>query len=281
MFKIFFFLFSIMPLPVNHLFGYLIGLFTYLLRTETKKVITKNIQLCFPNLSEKQRKSLIYKAHIENGKTLTESSKIWLKSFKNNKKLIKSIKGIESLKSKGPLILMVPHYGCWEITGRIIAIESRLTFMYKKLDSPDKENYLLSKRQQGNLSMATADRSGVIKLQKSLKSGEIIGILPDQFPGIDSGERSSFFGQDAYTMTLLVKLAKKNNAKVILTWAERLSFGRGFKLNLEPVDITSSDNEIENLNHMNSVIENLVLIKPEQYLWSYKRFKGVIDYNSL
>jgi KDO2-lipid IV(A) lauroyltransferase len=281
MYKKFFFLFSIMPLPVNHLFGYLIGLFTYLLRTETKKVITKNIQLCFPNLSEKQRKSLIYKAHIENGKTLTESSKIWLKSFKNNKKLIKSIKGIESLKSKGPLILMVPHYGCWEITGRIIAIESRLTFMYKKLDSPDKENYLLSKRQQGNLSMATADRSGVIKLQKSLKSGEIIGILPDQFPGIDSGERSSFFGQDAYTMTLLVKLAKKNNAKVILTWAERLSFGRGFKLNLEPVDITSSDNEIENLNHMNSVIENLVLIKPEQYLWSYKRFKGVIDYNSL
>jgi len=281
MYKKFFFLFSIMPLPVNHLFGYLIGLFTYLLRTETKKVITKNIQLCFPNLSEKQRKSLIYKAHIENGKTLTESSKIWLKSFKDNKKLIKSIKGIESLKSKGPLILMVPHYGCWEITGRIIAIESRLTFMYKKLDSPDKENYLLSKRQQGNLSMATADRSGVIKLQKSLKSGEIIGILPDQFPGIDSGERSSFFGQDAYTMTLLVKLAKKNNAKVILTWAERLSFGRGFKLNLEPVDITSSDNEIENLNHMNSVIENLVLIKPEQYLWSYKRFKGVIDYNSL
>ena len=270
-----------MPLPVNHLFGYLIGLFTYLLRTETKKVITKNIQLCFPNLSEKQRKSLIYKAHIENGKTLTESSKIWLKSFKNNKKLIKSIKGIESLKSKGPLILMVPHYGCWEITGRIIAIESRLTFMYKKLDSPDKENYLLSKRQQGNLSMATADRSGVIKLQKSLKSGEIIGILPDQFPGIDSGERSSFFGQDAYTMTLLVKLAKKNNAKVILTWAERLSFGRGFKLNLEPVDITSSDNEIENLHYMNSVIENLVSIKPEQYLWSYKRFKGVIDYNSL
>ena len=281
MYKKFFFLFSIMPLPVNHLFGYLIGLFTYLLRTETKKVITKNIQLCFPNLSEKQRKSLIYKAHIENGKTLTESSKIWLKSFKNNKKLIKSINGIESLKSKRPVILMVPHYGCWEITGRIIAIESRLTFMYKKLDSPDKENYLLSKRQQGNLSMATADRSGVIKLQKSLKSGEIIGILPDQFPGIDSGERSSFFGQDAYTMTLLVKLAKKNNAKVILTWAERLSFGRGFKLNLEPVDITSSDNEIENLNHMNSVIENLVLIKPEQYLWSYKRFKGVIDYNSL
>jgi len=281
MYKKFFFLFSIMPLPVNHFFGYLIGLFTYLLRTETKKVITKNIQLCFPKLSEKDRKSLIYKAHIENGKTLTESSKIWLKSFKNNKKLIKSIKGIESLKSKGPLILMVPHYGCWEITGRIIAIESRLTFMYKKLDSPDKENYLLSKRQQGNLSMATADRSGVIKLQKSLKSGEIIGILPDQFPGIDSGERSSFFGQDAYTMTLLVKLAKKNNAKVILTWAERLSFGRGFKLNLEPVDITSSDNEIENLNNMNSVIENLVLIKPEQYLWSYKRFKGVIDYNSL
>jgi len=281
MYKKFFFLFSIMPLPVNHLFGYLIGLFTYLLRTETKKVITKNIQLCFPNLSEKQRKSLIYKAHIENGKNLTESSKIWLENLNQNKKLVKSISGINNVNSKKPVIFMLPHYGCWELTARILSIGRSVTFMYKKLKSKEKEIYLLSKRQIGTLSMASADKAGIKKIQNAIKSGEMIGILPDQFSGEDSGKKINFFGKKAFTMTLLVKLAKKNNAKVVMAWTERLSYGRGYKLFLKPVNISSSDDELKNLTKMNQEIENMVKLKPEQYLWSYKRFKYIVDYNSL
>jgi len=270
-----------MSLPVNHFFGYLIGLITFLFRTETKKVITKNIQLCFPYLNPKEKKMLIFKSHIENGKSLTESPKIWLENLNQNKKLVKSIYGIKNINSKKPVIFMVPHYGCWELTARVLSLSNRVTFMYKKLKSQDKEEYLLSKRQIGNLSMAPADRYGVIKIQKAIKAGEMIGILPDQFPGTNSSEKVNFFGEKAFTMTLLVKLAKKNNAKVILAWTERLSFGRGYKLNLKPVNITSSDNEIENLKRMNMVIENLISLKPEQYLWSYKRFKYIVDYNSL
>ena len=281
MYKKFFFLFSILPLPVNHFFGYLIGLFTYLFSTETKKVITKNIQLCFPNLTEKQRKSLIYKAHIENGKALTESPKIWLENLNQNKKLVKSTIGLENIDTKEPVIFMVPHYGCWELTARILSIGRSVTFMYKKLKSKEKENYLLSKRQIGSLSMASADRTGVTKIQKAIKSGEMIGILPDQFPGVNSGEKVNFFGKKAFTMTLLVKLAKKNNTKVIMAWTERLSYGRGYKLFLKPVNITSSDDELENLTSMNREIENIIKPKPEQYLWSYKRFKYIVDYNSL
>jgi lauroyl/myristoyl acyltransferase len=37
---------------------------------------------------------------------------------------------------------------------------------------------------------------------------------------------SPFFGQNAQTMTLLVKLARKNKAKVLMAWAARLDNGK-------------------------------------------------------
>jgi KDO2-lipid IV(A) lauroyltransferase len=66
---------------------------------------------------------------------------------------------------------------------------------------------------------------------------------------------------------------------VLLTWATRLDKGRGYELNIEPVDILSKSGVLaEDVAKMNQVIENLVKTKPEQYLWNYKRFKGVTKY---
>ena len=127
--------------------------------------------------------------------------------------------------------------------------------------------------------MATADKKGVIKLQRTLAKNELIGILPDQDPGEEGGVLAPFFNHDARTMTLLVKLARRNNAKVLMTWATRLDKGKGYELNLIPVNVLSdSGNLKDDVILMNQAIESLVKTKPEQYLWNYKRFKSVIDY---
>ena len=82
-------------------------------------------------------------------------------------------------------------------------------------------------------------------------------------------------------MTLLAKLARKNNAKVVLAWCERLNLGRGYELNFQSVDVLSESGNLEDdVALMNNVIENLVKTKPEQYLWNYKRFKSEINYRS-
>ncbi|MBT4923818.1 MAG: lysophospholipid acyltransferase family protein, partial [Candidatus Thioglobus sp.] len=141
------------------------------------------------------------------------------------------------------------------------------------------EACLISKRQQGELSMATADKKGVIKLQRALSKKDLIGILPDQDPGEEGGILAPFFNHDARTMTLLAKLARKNNAKVVMTWAERLEKGKGYRLNLKPINVLSDSGDLlEDVSLMNQAIETLVKTKPEQYLWNYKRFKSVISY---
>ena len=272
--------FSVLPLRVNHAIGSLFGRMLYWLNTESKLVAQRNIHICFAQLTAQEKDRLLRKTLIEAGKSFTESSYIWLKSFNSNNQDVLKIHGLELLKAQQPIILLTPHIGCWEITGRVLSLVRPLTFLYKPLRSKSLEKWLFSQRQQGDLSMASADKKGVIKLQRSLSAAGAIGILPDQYPGDEGSVVVPFFQHQARTMTLLAKLARRNQAKVILTWAKRLPAGKGFELYLRPIEILSNSGElIDDVELMNQAIEKLVLECPEQYLWTYKRFKSIIRYN--
>jgi lauroyl/myristoyl acyltransferase len=52
-----------------------------------------------------------------------------------------------------------------------------------------------------------------------------------------------------------------------------------FDTEIRVVNILSSTGRVEDdVALMNQAIEQLVKTKPEQYLWNYKRFKGIIRY---
>ena len=124
---------SLLPLKINHLLGSLIGQLLYLFNSDAKKVTTQNITICLPDLSKIQQRELVKKALIETGKNLTESSRIWNQSFTDNSKYIRNFHGEQYLSSTEKTILLVPHIGCWEITGRVLADNREITFLYRPL----------------------------------------------------------------------------------------------------------------------------------------------------
>ncbi len=270
---------SLLPLKANHSFGSFLGRLLYSFNSDAKNVSKQNLEICFPNLNQDDLQVLLKKVLVETGKNLTESGLIWNQSFKDNAKLIRNIYGEDYLKNSKKTILLVPHIGCWEITGRVLAEKRKITFMYRPLRSSKQNDYLFARRNQGNLSMASADKSGILKIQRALSSGELVGMLPDQDPGEDGGMMIPFFNQKVNTMTLLVKLAKKQNAQVLLFWANRLDSGKGYDLNFEPVDLGVEGDDIEaRVGVMNKSIESLIRKLPEQYMWNYKRFKSSHSY---
>ncbi len=260
--------------------GGFVGLLIYAINSKSKKVATRNIDICFPEMSKVEKRILVKKSLIETGKNLTESSLIWNQSFEQNKKYIRNIYGEQYMEQNNKTILLVPHIGCWEITGRVIALKRPVTFLYKPLRKEEQNQYLFERRNQGNLVMASADKSGVLKLQRALNENQLIGILPDQDPGEEGTEMAPFFNRQVSTMTLLVRLAKKHQAKVVMLWANRLEKGKGFDLNFEPVDLSlDSDDVLEQITLMNKSIEHLIERFPEQYMWTYKRFKSANSYD--
>jgi KDO2-lipid IV(A) lauroyltransferase len=279
MIRLFLSLCSILPLKINHIFGALIGKLLYIINSETKKVSTQNVEICFPELSLKDQNSLVKNSLIHTGKNLTESGLIWNQSFSKNATYVCNFNGEHYLDNSKKTILLVPHIGCWELTGRVLASKRKVTFMYKPLRSQKQNDYLFKRRNKGNLTMASADKSGILKIQRALKNNELIGMLPDQDPGEEGGIMSPFFNKQANTMTLLAKIANKNDLQVLMFWAKRLSKGKGYELNLEPVSLNENGGTLEEqVVSMNRSIEDLIRKIPEQYMWSYKRFKSTHSY---
>jgi KDO2-lipid IV(A) lauroyltransferase len=270
---------SFIPLKANHTFGTLLGHLLFIFNSDAKNASRQNLEICFPNLDQFHLKTLLKKSMIETGKNLTESGLIWNQSFKENANLIRNINGEQYLNDSKKTILLVPHIGCWEITGRVIAEKRKVTFMYRPLRSEKQNEYLFARRNQGNLTMASADKPGILKIQRALSNGELVGMLPDQDPGEDGGIMAPFFNKEANTMTLLARLAQKHNAQVLMFWAKRLDKGRGYDLNFEPVNLCKDGDDLEScVKVMNKSIESLVRKTPEQYMWGYKRFKSSHSY---
>ncbi|SFV65663.1 Lipid A biosynthesis lauroyl acyltransferase [hydrothermal vent metagenome] len=267
MIKIILKILSFLPLRFNHLLGSFIGWCLWFFNTDVKKISEKNIQQCLNNLD------ILKQSLIETGKTLFETANIWFEPYHRNLKRIKTT-GAEVLDKNKAIIILLPHLGCWEIVGNYLSNQKKITCLYKQLKNKKANQQLVEARESRGYILAPANKLGVIKLQKAILNKEWIGILPDQNPGENNGIKVNFFGKKALTMSLLVKLVRKNNVQVVSTWAERLGRGKGYLIHFKEVNVQANTNKLEDdCLLMNQIIENMILQKPEQYQWSYNRFK--------
>ncbi|HYD33983.1 MAG TPA: lipid A biosynthesis acyltransferase, partial [Methylophilaceae bacterium] len=165
------------------------------------------------------------------------------------------------------IIFLTPHLGCYEITSIYYAARHPITVLYR----PSRQKWLTpimdKGRSRGKVRLAPTNLSGLRNMLRSLHRGEAVGILPDQVPESGEGVWARFFGRPAYTITLVEKLVNATDATVLLAFGERLPSGRGYHLHIKPLSGSASP------QNMNDAIERLVRSKPEQYLWSYRRFK--------
>jgi len=116
--------------------------------------------------------------------------------------------------------------------------------------------------------------SNLKALLRYIRQGLPFYYLPDQ----DMGERASvfapFFGVPAATVTALSRIARSTNAAVIPCITRILPKGRGYEMRLyPPLKNFPSDDPFDDSRRMNEEVENRVREMPEQYMWSYRRFK--------
>jgi len=277
---------SFFSLPINHRLGTLLGYILFISHSKFRRVSEINLSLCFPNLSDTEKQLLLKNSLIELGKSMTELGIIWTWSIDKVLNLVK-INGIEQVKQAfndgHGIIILTPHLGCWEIVNYAIEQYIPITNLYQnpKLEGVDK--ILRQVRTRSGSNLVKANRKGLIQLIKTLKTAKsATGILPDQTPkDKNSGVFAPLFGQQALTMTLVNGLIQKSDAKVFIGYAKRLADGKGYQLDLQLADenIAHTDPYIA-ASALNKSVEKLIQESPEQYLWSYKRFKQVPEGNA-
>ncbi len=169
------------------------------------------------------------------------------------------------------VIFLTPHLGCPDMAALCVARHTPLTVLYRPPKQRILQPLVEAGRASGQVELAPTNMHGVRLLFRALRRGGCVGILPDQAPSRGDGAWADFFGRPAYTMTLVGRLAEATGATVIMTFARRLPYGRGYAF--EAVEVTPPAAGAEGARMLNALVEDMVVRCPEQYLWAYNRYK--------
>ena len=177
------------------------------------------------------------------------------------------------------IVYLTPHQGCFELSAqaaarRWSAERGPITVLYRPARQAWLAKVMETARNRPGMLAVPTTLAGVRQMIKALRRGEAVGLLPDQVPPAGQGLWSPFFGRDAYTMTLAVRLAQQTGAAVVLARCERLPWGRGYVTHFEPLPAPLSADMDQAVLQINQAMEHLIRQCPEQYLWGYARYKN-------
>ncbi len=264
---LFFRLFAQLPLPLVHLLGALLGLLS-LLRPRHRHGIAENLrQAGFYSALR------LIKTAIELGKGMTELVPIWLRPLAEVTGWVREVHGwehVEAARAAGKgMIVLGPHLGCLELAGLYLAARLPITALYRRPRQAWAHTMMQAGRNRGQAKMVEPNLGGVRALLSALKRNEAAWVLPDQKANKGEGAWAPLFGRWAYMPTLLYRLAASSGAKPLLFYCERLGWGRGYRLIIEPLPELSADTDAA-MRIVNQALEESVHRMPEQYLWSYR-----------
>jgi Kdo2-lipid IVA lauroyltransferase/acyltransferase len=261
-----------LPLSWLHGAGAAMGWVAYWLSPTYAARLRENLYASGVCSGDEQCKALLRRAIAEAGKWMVELIAVWFGSAEKVARLVVECEGwriAEAAYARGKgLILVTPHLGCFEMIGFYVGQRVPITSLYRPPKQPWIEPLMIAGRSRGQATVARANLAGVRKVYRALTRGKAVCLLPDQAPGAGEGVWVDFFGRPAYTMTLAVRLQRSTGAAVFMVFAERLSGGRGFHLHFEELPTVQFDEAA-----LNRAVEAQVRRRPEQYLWSYNRYK--------
>ncbi len=278
--KTVFFWLATWPLPLLHALGWIAGWLTWLASPTYRRRWRENTGQA--GVRGRARWASVGEA----GKQITELPRLWFGA-----PVAVSWDGaqhIEAALAEGSGILfLTPHMGCFEITAQAYAqrhgtptsaAAKPMTVLFRPPRQAWLHEVLERARSRPGLAAAPTTLSGVRQLIQALKSGEAVGLLPDQVPPKGLGVWAPFFGRPAYTMTLSARFARTPGTRVLLAWGERLAWGRGFVVHVQPfaevVPEPLAEDALAAATQINRAMEVLVARCPQQYLWGYARYKA-------
>lgn len=266
-------LLGFLPLQWLQIFGAFLGYLTFQFSKSDRRFILENIALA----NQRHGVNISPLAAAKSaGMMLTDSLWIWQNPSKSlSMTQIEDWGLVEEAVAEGRgLLMLTPHLGAFEMIPRVLAEHFTATIIYK----PAKQTWLNTLIEKGRshprMNFVPANLQGVRKVARALQKGEAVGILPDQVPDGGDGVWALFFGQLAYTAVLPIKLANKNSVPTIIFSAIRKPKGAGWTIHAKRIATPLSHTTVEAATQMNLALEAVIMTQPEQYLWSYNRYKA-------
>ena len=242
----------------------------------SKKLIHANIRRALPHISQENLNEIVKLMWNNYGRVFAEY--IFIKDFRNGKYSSNiKIEGqdiLEKIKQTEQQVIFVSgHLGNFELMAMHLEKTGiKLSAIYRPLNNIFL-NPLMEKIRKEYICKHQIKKGigGMKKLMSLKKENFSTALMIDQ--RVSEGIFSNFFDQRALTTTIPAQLIKKFKIPVVPIHIQRNN-GPNFKITIQKPIIFSEENSIQNItDKLNYVLENLIKIKPEQWIWSHNRWK--------
>lgn len=265
-----------LPLPILGRLGKGLGTASYYLMKRRRHIALINLRLCFPDMSEQERRRIALQHFQGYGRSILERGILWWSSVERIKKLIQIEPAVpfDEIQA-GPVIFLCPHFVCLEMPGAVITMGSPGCSIYTQQKNRIFDEMLRKGRMRFHETVLLFSRSqGIKPIIRALHKNIPFLMLPDMDFGSRDAEFVPFFGQLAATLVAPSRLAAATHAKVIPVIATFLPDYKGWKVTFYPAweHFTELDAKTA-AKYMNEFIEQRILETPSEYLWTHRRFK--------
>src|SRR2546423_10760978 len=241
----------------------------------------RNLELAFPEKTEKERKRILRAEFTSLGRQLAELCQFPRYTPENVDQVV-VYDGLENYerafaRGKGVLFLTA-HFGAWELSAFAHSLHGhRVNIVMRPMDNEYLDRMLQSYRTMHGNKVVPKD-DFVRRLLAAMKAGETVGILMDTNMTPPQGVFVDFFGIPACTASGLARIALRTDAAVVpgfTVWDSKL---RKYILHFDPAVelIRTGDDQadiVANTAKFTKVIEDFIRRYPDQWLWVHRRWK--------
>jgi len=242
----------------------------------SRKLIHQNITRAFPNINQKKINELTSTMWENYGRVFAEY--VFIKNFRNSNLnsniIIEGKEVLDEIKKQNKKVVFISgHFSNFELMAmqlekngiKIAAIYRPLNNVFlNKIMERIRKKYICKKQIKKGI-------GGLKELIKLNKDNYSTALMIDQ--RVTQGIKSNFFNEKAFTTTIPAKLVKKFDIPIVPIFMERFE-GVKFKMKVYKPVYFSKDSSIDNITKkLNEIIENMILNKPNHWIWSHNRWK--------
>ena len=272
--KLFFFILKIIGYKNGSNLGYLIGRFLGPI-FRSRKLVNKNLEQSGV-VNKTTYNKLVNKVYGNYGRILAEYP--FLKEFRNNKlNNFIEIEGLENLnkikRDKKRAVFVSGHFNNFELMAlQIEKAGIELCTIYRPLNNIFLNNTMEEIRKEFICkNQIKKGRSGTRQIIENLKKGRSVALMIDQ--RVREGIKTNFFGKPATTTTIPAQLVKKYKCELVPIYIER-ERKYYFKMFVSsPIKIGNNKSIKEITDHLNKILEKMILKNIDQWIWTHDRWK--------
>jgi KDO2-lipid IV(A) lauroyltransferase len=270
---------TLLPLPVLYVFSDLLYLVLYYVISYRRKVVADNLKNSFPEKTDEERKTIEKKFYRHLADLIIETFKSTHMSKANQRKRFtySNLEIIDKLREeKRDIIAVLGHYNNWEWPTLLpYYLKYKTIIIYKPLQNKYFNRFINNHRSECGIVLTPT--SQVIREIINYRLDHINTVsvfISDQIPSKgDIKYWTTFLNQDTAVFTGAGKIASKYDMAIVFFHVQKVKRGY-YNLDIELLfDHTAGLSEDEITEKHVRRLEEIIREKPENWIWSHRRWK--------